>query len=497
MMMKLNSNSIKYTIIAILFLSVGCKKLVDIDQPIDSVTSAKIFANDDMADQTLAGLYSQMAGGRGSSYLSNGYATIFGGLSSDELVPNNPTLNPLDYEIYANNVLVSNENPGGYLWTSTYKTIYAANAIIDGVAASTSANLTQPKHNELIASAKFVRAYCFFYLTNFFGDIPLTLSSNYKDNITMVRSTQQAVYTQMITDLKEAIVLFTAGTTQKPNLRSRATKGAAEALLARTYLYLKDWGNAELYADEVINNGGYSLESLDNTFSKTSKESIFQLALPAQIESNDFIEISALQPSFPLYLLPPSDRDMFLDPDNYNEYTSYLIPSNYLSDHLIMAFEEGDERLNKWINFNGSANIDPYFGRKFYFPTKYKMDPWQSVYVILRLGEIYLIRAEARAMQNKTDLASGDLNKIRKRAGLENTTALTPDALINAIAKERQTELFAEWGHRFFDLKRTGKAIEVLSQIPDKKAITETKLVFPIPQSEIIANPNLKQNPGY
>ncbi len=118
--------------------------------------------------------------------------------------------------------------------------------------------------------------------------------------------------------------------------------------------------------------------------------------------------------------------------------------------------------------------------------------------MMMRLAELYLIRAEARAQQ-KTNLsgAAADINMLRTRAGLPPTTASTSDGLLAAVAHERQVELFTEGAHRWLDLKRTGQALPVLSVIPLHSAINSIQLLYPVPTSEITADPNLTQNPGY
>ncbi len=128
-------------------------------------------------------------------------------------------------------------------------------------------------------------------------------------------------------------------------------------------------------------------------------------------------------------------------------------PNYYLTDQLLAAFEEGDHRRTVWVD---SVMTD----RLFYFPFKYTVNLGElgidvlQHYMVLRLAEQYLIRAEARAQQNNTEAAISDINTIRTRAGLpglENT--LTQDEVLAAVAHERQIELFSEWGHRWFDLK--------------------------------------------
>jgi len=117
----------------------------------------------------------------------------------------------------------------------------------------------------------------------------------------------------------------------------------------------------------------------------------------------------------------------------------------------------------------------------------------------LRLAEQYLIRAEAMAQQNKIPEAAADLNVIRSRAGLPNTTAATQSAMLAAILQERKAELFTEWGHRWLDLKRTNTVDSVMSVVAPQKGGTWQSIqkYYPIPQSELNADPNLVQTPGY
>jgi hypothetical protein len=119
--------------------------------------------------------------------------------------------------------------------------------------------------------------------------------------------------------------------------------------------------------------------------------------------------------------------------------------------------------------------------------------------MVLRLGELFLIRAEARAQQNNLQSALSDLNVIRKRAGLPNVNVNGKDSLLLSILHERQVELFAEWGHRWFDLKRTGNIDRIMNLVtPQKGGIWKTtSRLFPLPEGDIEKNNNLNQNPGY
>ena len=125
--------------------------------------------------------------------------------------------------------------------------------------------------------------------------------------------------------------------------------------------------------------------------------------------------------------------------------------------------------------------------------------PATEYYMVFRLAEQYLIRAEARVQLGQTSLGITDLNALRNRAGLESiSTGLSKEQAVIAVAKERQTELFTEWGHRWFDLKRTGKASGVLSAMPIKQPWKgDYQLLYPIPADEIVRDHFLVQNPNY
>jgi len=162
-------------------------------------------------------------------------------------------------------------------------------------------------------------------------------------------------------------------------------------------------------------------------------------------------------------------------------------------------FETGDQRKVKWID---SATISAV---KYYQPSKYKVKggptttPVTEYLTVLRLAEVYLIRAEARAQLGNIAGSQSDLNAIRTRAGLGATPANTQATLLTAVARERQVELFTEWGHRWFDLKRTGTVDAVMTVVcPLKGGTWSTNWqLYPIPAVEIDKDHNLTQNPGY
>lgn len=296
----------------------------------------------------------------------------------------------------------------------------------------------------------------------------MVTSTDYHKNQILPRSPLDSVYAQIINDLKDTQNLLSANYPTAG--RFRPNRFTASALLAKVYLYQKNWVEAEKNATEVIDAGIYSLETdLNNVFLTGSNETIWKLSSV----------IAGLE----------TWEGYFFVPVISNTTPPYIITNN-----LLNTFENGDERRQKWLNKN-TVN-----GNDYCYPYKYKLGydglstPLED-YVVFRLSEQYLIRAEARAQQGNLSAAITDLNLIRNRAGLQNTISTDQASLLSDIQHERQVELFCEWGNRWFDLKRTEKATEVLSLTKPGWQANDT--LYPIPQTELNSNPFLTQNSGY
>jgi hypothetical protein len=461
-------------IMTILFLGgfASCKKFVDIDGPVNRISSADVYKNDATAAAVLTGIY----GGMSQSSIGSGELAIFlpfyTGLSSDELVPYD--INNETYRLYFQNDLTSvTLQP----WNNCYSIIYFANSAIEGL--NSSSSLSPAVKQQLLGEAKFVRAFIYFHLVNFYGDVPLAVTSDYAKNSILPRTPKANVWNQIITDLKESQTLlnnnYLDGTVQNATMeRVRPNKWAATALLARAYLYTGDYVNADIQSSNIINNSAmYSIVGLDDVFLKNSKEAIWQLQSIASGRNTTEGQI---------FILPPNG------PDDSHPF--------YIADNLIQSFEAGDNRKTSWLN-SVTFNNQTYF-----YPFKYKISaidaPITEYSMVLRLSEQYLIRAEAKAQENDLNASQLDLNFIRNRAGLSNTLADSKITLLQAIEHERQVELFTEGGHRWFDLKRTSSADRVLSPIKGSNWQNSDQL-YPIPQDDIDKNPSLTghQNAGY
>lgn len=443
------------------FILNSCKKLIEVDYPTDQLNSDLVFLDSSTAISAVTGIYSEMLSGR--NLFTNSATTLYGGLSADELYYYSSGLND---EFAKNEITEANHYTiDNAFWKPAYKNIYAANLAIEKLEGSQAISSTLKK--QLIGEAKFIRAFCYFHLVNLFGDVPLIISSNYQSAAKTPRIPTAEVYTQIIKDLIDAKLLLSTNYTSSEKVRPN--KWTAVALLARCYLYTESWREAEMEASAIITSGQYSLESnLNNVFLKNNAEAIWQL-MPVRPGYNTYEGLEILPASI------------------------YASPTYIITPTLLLSFEISDNRKIAWIKsriFNNDTINYPY---------KYKIlngTVLNEYYTVFRLAEQYLIRAEAEINQNKILEAQADINRIRNRAGLSNTSANDISLLKVAIEKERRAELFSEWAHRWFDLKRTGQANNVLSILKgDTWQVTD--LLWPIPKPEINLNPFLIQNPGY
>jgi hypothetical protein len=432
----------------------SCKKYIDIDIPPNAVGQDNAFSDSTTATSVVLGLYGGAASGA-SSVIFN--VIKYGAMSADEgyYITNS------SFDNFKNNTLAAG-NDANSLYSALYTRVGRANYAIEGLTASSS--LAPALKNQLLGEAKFWRAWLYFYLVNYFGKVPLVTSTAALETSQYPRTAVEEIYQQIVTDLVEAKDLLTPS---YPSMeRARINKHAASAFLAKVYLYRSDWAAAEAEATSVISSGTYSLADLDKVFLMNSNETIWQISLagtftPATVMGAEFI--------------PPSTAPNFV-----------------LYDTLANTFEANDQRKVVW-----TKSID-YLGKTYYYPYKYKVrqaTAGNEYPVVIRLAEIYLIRAEARARQHKVEDGVKDLNVIRQRAQIPPVPlTVTEGDLLLAIEHERWVELFTE-AHRWFDLKRWSKAPEVLRLI--KPSWKDYQQLYPIPNQERNANPNLDNNPEY
>jgi hypothetical protein len=462
------------TVMALLIIVTACKKFVEVQDPDFLVVRSRVFNSDEAAIAARAGMYASMAQGVS---ITNGHGAKLTALYADELRPT-AKATPTDLPFYDHTIL-----PSGTviedLWSRSYTTLYLANAILEGLSGATA--VTDSLKQEMMGEARFVRAMSYSCLVNLFGDVPLVLTTDYHTTSWLPRTPVPGVYQQILADLQAAIPLLPL-VRPRPDTATpgnvRATRWAAKAMLARALLYQGSWAAARAIAGEVIESGAFTLSAnLATTFLIHSQETIFQLQ--SVVEGVNSAEGALFLPNTGM---PP-----------------YVATKTFLD-----SLEPGDGRKSAWLGtyIKGSDTL--------FYPYKYKVrsgTPAKEYSVVLRLAGLYLIRAEASArlgLLQGPDGALSDLDKVRARAQLAPLpTGWNGQQVMAAIEQERRVEFFAEWSHRFIDLKRwpgnqnpaTSRWQEVMKTYkPTQGSFLE---LWPIPAGQIKLNGNLKQNPGY
>lgn len=446
-------------LIFLLGITVSCEDFLEVGIPDTQLAGPTVFESTTTANAALASIYSKLRDGVLVTGSGQGLSVLLGQYS-DEL--DSYSEGSTEHQFYQSTLLPSNINVAA-LWRDSYNLIYACNAVIEGV--SGSPDIPQPDKDQLYAEALFVRSFIHFHLLQLFGDIPFVTGTDYRVNAAIGKLPAAALYELVLQDLFTAAALLSES--YKDPERIRPVKAVASALIARIQLYRQDWAEAEASASAVIGTADYVwVDNLDEVFLKGSTGTLWQLAPATQG-------------------IPTTEGASFILTGN---------PANRaLSNALAAAFEPGDLRRTSWIgeftNQNGT----------WFYPFKYKqrvIEASSSEYSILfRLEEMYLIRAEARVRQGDLEGAREDLDRIRLRAGLQVSAVATGEELLQAIYRERRVELFAENGHRWFDLKRTG---QLQAALESKQGWEATDELWPLPEQELLLNPNiLPQNEGY
>lgn len=458
-------NNKLYIIACTALLSVtisACNKFVEIDPPITDLTAEVVFTDRKTINASVAGMYSNAFSGNRTNTAVWDYSTAFyGGMFADEIY-----YRTASFDTYVKNSYNARSAESASFWKGAYAVIYQTNSVIAGL--ETTILLPEEVRAQYLGEAKFLRAYFYLILVGFYGDVPLVLKTNVAENAILPRSPKATVMQQIITDLMQAESALANST----NPKTRATKTGASALLARAYLYNKNWALAETKATEVINSGA-KLETISRVFLRSSTETLFSIGTNNSNPSRlNFTNTAIL-------------------------YVPAATTVNYrITDQLLAAFESGDQRRTQWIG-TITSGTDVF---RYSFKYKQRTTPTDASLnedqVMIRLAEMYLIRAEARANLNKNAEGADDVNAIRNRAGLGNIAKdLSSPALLLAIEKERQVELFTE-GHRWFDITRTGRA-DVVFGAAKPTTWKSYMALLPVSISELETNPNLTQNPGY
>lgn len=456
----IKSALIKSVASLVLLAFFSCENFVEVGPPSSDLTADVVFSDPKTIEATVAGMYS-------NAFISGNFwhyaPHFYGGIMADELFARSTVLfDDLRYNTY---------NPAidtyGKFWLNGYKIIYHANSIVNGLEKSTV--LSEILRRQYIAEAKFMRAYMYMLLVGYYGDVPLILTTNMKETSLAPRNPKAEVMAQVISDIKDAETALTGINMSK----TRINKLATTALLARIYLYERNWDLAIQKATEMIGSSIKLEPTLDRVFLRSSTEAIWT------ISSSNSSSILVDRTTYAQMLVPSGTN----------------IPQYPLYTSLYNSFEKGDKRKEKWTDFRMNGKDTIAFSYKYKLRVTSTDASLAEDAIILRLSEQYLIRAEANVQKGNLKEAIADLNVLRKRAGLADLPeTLTQTQLVTQVEKERRSELFVE-GHRWFDIVRTGRADAVFGA--EKPTWKPHAALMPIPKTDMETNPFLEQNPGY
>lgn len=441
-------------IFSIIIVITSCEQFVKVDEVKDRMLAEQVFENKTTANAAIAGIY--------KTYKTSFPAAIsqLNPMISDELTT---YLNAATNNYVINNLQV---NDTTLPWARLYSVIFGANNAIEKLSNSTA--IDNVSKQLYIGEAKFLRAFAYFYLVNLFGDVPLILTTNVQQNSVATRTPSEQVYSQIILDLKEATRDLPLDYAHGNNERIRANHWVAKSLLARVYLYRKMYTDAEREANDVIGSNAYTLLNTPvGIWAKNNTEAIWQLA-NNPTENNNPVASGFLYTSAPTYKLTES---------------------------LLNAFEVGDLRRSTWIQNRvyQSNNLSIPFKL-----TSSTTNP-PEYYTLIRLAELYLIRAEARAFRDDFQGCADDIDLIRQKHGGLTTPVLVPsnfEQALDLILHERRVEFFTEGMHRWFDLKRTDRLNSAMMQVKPT-TWNDWAAWYPIPLTETQRNTKMTQNTGY
>lgn len=484
---------LKYNLIAIALLGFSFSSCSDFleQNPQTDLSENDFYKTADDILSAVNGAYSSLQEG---DIYGNWY--VFGEIPSDntrnQLSGSVTTQNEFDqFYIDTQNSMIAN------FWKAAYKVINRTNTIlgrIDGIEINTELA------NRYKLECKFIRALMYFNLVRVYGDVPLVLKEiSISESYDILREPKENVYNQIIADLKEAQDLPVSYSTAEDG---RATQGAAKALLANVYTTLHKYAEAETILAEIINSGRYSL--LENTPGSLNIDGYKNVFSPVNHNSKEGIfEIQFLKGGYG----EGSNYANNFAPENSGTNVVAVGGTggnNIPEMDIYNAYEEGDLRrdfsmsLGYYDNRKNNEWVESRYVCKF-MDVPYQNNDASNNYPVIRYADVILMYAEALNQNGKTAEACKYLNMTRRRGFGYQTTETSPVDLQTTdkaqfalmVEQERRVELAFE-NHRWFDLIRTGRAVEVMRS--KGFSLNETNLICPIPQKQIDVNPKLTQN---
>lgn len=478
----------KVLILSTLFVSfIACEDDLNVE-PSTALNEFDFLNNPENAIKLVNGLYDKQLDYNMYSFSWIGMTSI---TSDDADKGSSATDNGTDKHKMDNLTFDASDISFGDVWKGRYEGIYRAN---NALYYFELLNIDASLKNRFIGEVKFLRALFYFDLVRCFGGVPLVTSkvdindSELINQVVFTRKTKEETYAQIEADLLDAIDKLPLKSQYAPNDLGRATKGAAQALLAKAYLYQNKWQQAYDMSGEVITSGQYSLladyAKVWREEGENGTESIYEVQATLTNGLRDYTNVQG----------PRGTPDL-----------GWGFNSPSLS--LANSYEAGDIRKEATIMFVPSVLWDGFVAPNTWANPRYNYKAYQSQiaeswdgdkgntaknFRILKYSDILLIRAEAAFNLGLTTEAKDRINELRIRVGLSQYTSVTMPIILN----ERRWEMAMEHD-RWFDLVRTGQAQAAMAAVGKTFVVGKHEL-FPIPNDQIIASEGrLAQNPGY
>lgn len=482
-------------------LLISCSKDFLEKSPIIGVTQENFYKT---ADDAIAGVNAAYATLQFQLSPGGHFRWFWGDIMSDDAVKggsgDNDANELLQLETFkgpVNTTLLEGE------WGADYEGIYRANIVLEKVPGI---EMDAKLKARILGEAKFIRAWNYYNLVTIFGGVPLVDKVLAPSDYNLPRATSEQIWDLIEKDLKEASVDLWKRSEYDLKDLGRVTKGSAQALLAKTYLWRKKWAEAKAVTEAISSSNEYTLvpryEDIFTLDGENNSESIFEIQY-MNASGGNWGKNNANEGTF---------TNVFTRARGQFGGFGFNIPTKDFVDEF---FKEGfeDPRLKSTVFRVGDAMGDrgiftveatggiPYlYYSKKYFNNKSEEAPFGDPAPnggtndrVIRYADVLLMHAEASFQAGDQSAARTSLNKVRARVGIP-AVSFSGNELLEAIYRERRVELGLE-SHRFFDLVRTGKAPNVLGGLGFKQGTHE---LFPIPQSQILAtNGALSQNPGY
>lgn len=472
----------------------SCEDFLD-EQPVSELSAANFWQTQDDVKAGIAGMYDGLQGVIEERYIDWGEGR------SDNLTNGGTGINEINFAL---NSLTA--NMGQVNWDGLYATIGRANLALKYIPQIQSGDLSETARKNYLAQAYAMRAYCHFLAMKVWGDAPLMLEPVTDRSFRPARQKAEVVLEQVVADLTLAATLVDPANTSKFDI----TIGAIYAMLTDAYMWQHDYAKAVETSGKLMKLNRYALAATprewNGIFSNptSSKEAIWSLFWAFEQDgSNGTVKLGSSTNTSPFEI---DDNLLARWEANKKDFRRYLTYDTLQAPTL----EVTDIYKHYPVGpMDANVNGNVVLGGEQILPPTNQATIQNSLY---RLSDILLMRAEALNQlgdANSKAEALTLLNSIKRRAGVPTVTAdmfASPRELETAILEERQFELFAE-GKRWFDLRRTGRVMEVmdplLRQRQEARGLTQTGfgdpglVLFPISRDALNENPNLEQNAPY